>query len=56
MVLWWGIDSYFNIGQIEIGDIEIMISEYGLLVSFGYIVRSKSIGNNTYTGRRINFR
>ena len=30
-----------------------MTSAYGLSGSFGSIVRSKSIGHNTYTGRRI---
>ena len=56
MVSWWVIDSYFNIEQIQIRDIEIMISAYGLSGSFGSIVRSKSIGHNTYKGRRSNFR
>ena len=51
----WEIDSYFNLEQIQMGDIEIMISACGLSGSFGYIVRSKSIRHNTYTVRRINF-
>ena len=51
MVSWWGIDSYFNIEQIQVHDIENMISEYGSSGSFGSIVRSKYIGHNTYTGR-----
>ena len=55
MVSWWVIYSYFNIEQIQIGDIEIMISAYGSPGSFGSRVRSKSIVNNTYTGRRSNF-
>ena len=55
MVSWWGIYSYFNNEQIQIGDIEIITAVYGLSGSFGSIVRSKSIGNNTYTGRRSNF-
>ena len=56
MVSWWGIDSYFNIEQIQICDIEILISAYGSSGSFGSRVRSKSIGNKNYTGRRSNFR
>ena len=38
------------------GDIEIMISAYGSSGSFGSRVWSKSIGHNTYKGRRITFR
>ena len=56
MVSGWGIDSYFNIERIQVRDIEIMISAYGLSGLFGSIVRFKSIGNDTYTGRRSNFR
>ena len=56
MASWWGIDSYFNIEQIQIGDIEIMISTYGSSGLFGSRVRYKFIENNTYTVRRINFR
>ena len=56
MVSWWGTDSYFNNEQIKIGDNQIMTYAYGLSGSFGSRVGSKSIGNNTYTGRRINFR
>ena len=56
MVSWWGTDSYFNTKQVQIGDIEIMISAYGLSGSFGSRVRSKSIGHNTYAGKRSNFR
>ena len=29
MVSWWGTDSYFNYGHIQIGDIVIMTSAYG---------------------------
>ena len=47
MVSWWVIDSYFNTEQIQNGDIEIMISEYGSSGSFGTRVRSKFIGHNT---------
>ena len=50
-----GIDSYLNTEQIEIGGIEIMISAYGSLGWFGYILISKYIGHNPYTGRRSNF-
>ena len=53
MVSWWGIDPYLNIKQIQIGDIEIIISTYGSSGLFGYRLSSKSIGHNTYTGRRI---
>ena len=52
MVSWWGVDSYLNIEQIQISDIESMISANGLSGSFGYTVRSKSILHNTYVGRR----
>ena len=31
MVSWWVIDSYFNIELIQISDIEIMISAYGVV-------------------------
>ena len=55
MVSWWVIDSYFSIQQIQILDIEIMISAYGLLGSFGSRVRSKYIGQNIYTSRKSNF-
>ena len=44
------------LNKIQIGDIENMISAYGLSGFFGSIVRSKSIGHNTYTGRRSNLR
>ena len=56
MVFWWGIDSYFNIEQIQIRDIENKISAYGSSGSFVSIVRSKYIVHNTYTGRSSNFR
>ena len=52
MVSWWLNDSYFNIEQIQISDIEIMISAYFQSVSFGSIVRYIYIGHNTYTVRR----
>ena len=55
MVSRWGIDSHFNIEQNQIGDIEIMISVYSFSGSFGSRVKSKSIGYNTYTVRRIDF-
>ena len=54
MVSWWGIDSYFNIEQIQNRDIEITISAYGSSGSFGSRVRSKYIGYKNYTGRRSN--
>ena len=56
MISWWGIDSYFNIELIQIGDIENMISSYGSSGSSRSRVRSKSIVHNTYTVRIINFR
>ena len=55
MVSLWGIYSYFNIEKIQICEIENIISVYGLPGLFGSRVRSKYIGHNTYTGRRINF-
>ena len=56
MVSWWGTDSYFNNEQIKIGDIEMITYAYGSSGSLGSKVRSKCIGNNTYTGSRSNFR
>ena len=56
MVSWWGTNSNFNNEPIQISDAELMNSVYGSLVSFGSIVRSKSIGHNIYTGRRSSFR
>ena len=56
MISWWVTDSYLNIEQIQIRDIEIMIFAYGSAGSFGSIIRSKYIGHNTYTGIRSNFR
>ena len=56
MVSWWGIDSYFNIEQIQIGNIDVMISAYGLSGSFGSRIRYKSIGHNTYPCIRGNLR
>ena len=53
MVSLWGIDSYFNLEQIQIRDIEIMIYAYGLSGSFGSRVRSKYIGHNTYKAKEI---
>ena len=55
MVSWWVIYSYFNNEWIQIGDIEIMTGANGSSGSFGSRVSSKSIGYNTYTGRRGNF-
>ena len=56
MLSWWGTVSYFNIGQIQIGNIENITTAYVASGSFGLIVRSKYIGQNTYTVRRNNFR
>ena len=56
MVSWWVTDSYFNIEQIQMADIEIMTAAYGSSGPFGSRVRSKYIGHNTYTGRRSNLR
>ena len=47
------IDSYFNIEQIQIRDIEMMIYVYGLSGMFRSRVRSISIGNHNYIDRRI---
>ena len=48
--------SYFNIEQIQMSDIEIMISAYGLSGLSGSWVRSKYIIQNTYSGRSNNLR
>ena len=56
MVSRWGTDSCFNHEHIQIGGIKIMTSVYGSSGSFVSIVRSKSIGHNTYKGRRSHFR
>ena len=55
MFTWWGIYTYLNIEQIQTGIIEIMTTAYGSSVSFGSRLRSRSIGHNTYKGRRSNF-
>ena len=55
MVYWWGIHSYLNIEQIQIGDIEIIISAYDSSGLFGSKLWSKYIGHNTYTVRRSDF-
>ena len=55
VVSWWGTDSYFNNELIQIGDIEIMTSEYGSSGSFGSMLRSKYIGYNTHISRGIKF-
>ena len=55
IVYWWWTDLYFNYEKNQIGDIEIMTSEYGSSGSFGSRVRSKSIDHNIYTDRRSNF-
>ena len=54
MVSCWGRYPYFNNEPIQIIDVILMNSAYGLSGSFGSRVRSKSIGHNTYTGRRSN--
>ena len=43
MVAWWGNYSYFNRELIQIGDVEIMTSAYGLSGSFVARVSSKQI-------------
>ena len=55
MVYWWGIYSYLNIEQIQIRDIEILISAYDSSGLFGSKVRSKSVVHNTHTGKGSNF-
>ena len=47
---------YFNHEQIQIRGVVLINAAYYLSVFYGSMVRSKSIGNNTYTGRRIDFR
>ena len=56
MVSSWVTDSYLNNENIQIGDIELTNTAYGSSGSFGSILRSKSIGHNTYTDRRSNLR
>ena len=56
MVSQWKTNSYLNNKHIQIGDIDIMNSAYGLSGSFGSILRSRYIVNNSYTGRKSNFR
>ena len=56
MVSWWVRYLYFNNEAIQISDVVFMNAEYGSLVSFRSINRSKFIGHNTYTGKRENFR
>ena len=55
MVFLWGTYSYCNNEQIHIVGIEIMTATYGSSGSFGSRLRSKFIGHNKYTGRKINF-
>ena len=55
MVSWWGRDSYLSHEQIQSSDVEIINSLFGSSRLFGSRVRSKFIGNDTYTGRRRNF-
>ena len=55
MVSWWVTVSYFNNEPIKMSDIEIMTAAYGSLGSFGSIVSSKYIRNNTYTDIISNF-
>ena len=56
MVSWWVIYSYFNIEQVQIRDIEIIIYAYVSSVLFGSRVSSKYIGHDTYTVWIIDFR
>ena len=56
MVSWWVLDSYWNTKKIQIGDIVMIISAYGLSGSFVSRLGSKSIGHSTYIGRRTNLR
>ena len=56
MLSWWKTDSHFNHEQNQIIDTKIITATYDSSGSFGSIVRSKSIENNTYTGRRIDLR
>ena len=50
MVSWWGRDPYLNKEQIQIRDVVLMNPEYGSTGLFVSLMRSKSIGNNSYTG------
>ena len=56
MISLWGTYSYFNNEIMKIGDFDLMNAAYGSSVSFGSIVRLKSIENNTCTVRRSNLR
>ena len=56
MVSLWVNNSYFNIELIKTSGIGIMIYVYGSSGLFGYRLRSKFVGQNTYTGRKSNFR
>ena len=55
MVSWWETYSYFNNELIHMSDVELRNAAYGSSGSFVSTVRSKSIGHNTYAGRRSNF-
>ena len=52
MVYWWGRYPYLKIEQIQTSEVEIMNTAYDLSGSFGSIVRSKFIVNNTYTYKK----
>ena len=56
MVSWWGRDSYFNNGLIQISDVVIMNQACGASGPFESVFWSKIIGHNTYIGRRVYFR
>ena len=43
--------KYFNYKKIPTNDIELINADFGLSGYFGYIIRSKYIRYNTYTGR-----
>ena len=46
----------FQYQTFQIIDVALMNDAFGSSGSFGWIVRSKCIGNNTFTGRRRKYR
>ena len=53
---WWVRYSYLNNEPIQISDVVLNNTAYCSSGSFWSIFRSKYIENNTYIGRRINYR
>ena len=55
MTFCWVIDPYFNIEQIQTGDVKLMNDVYGSSGSFGSRSVFEYIGHNTYTVRKSDF-